>query len=234
MKLAGVMATRNYRRVPGVFPVLAAMTDTTIVLDDGSEEVFPYRAEASEYIYLKRTGAWNQGANLTTLMLRAFIHGCDWLLMCDDDILPCAALFKNVRELIKPGMDVVYVGCRELWGDAEHYRADGFWANKDFPLLIRNWFFDEHITVPQPVRLHKPPVPAHRERRWTSAHAKYYVYHLGAMSAEQRREQAAKYEREDPNHEFQDGYSYLADERGLYRADVPVEDHIMLHQWMRC
>lgn len=88
MKLAGIMATRNYSHVPGAFPVLAAMTDMTIVLDDGSDQPFHYRDEATEYIYLKRSGPWNQGANLTMLLYRAFVHGCDWVFLLDDDLLP--------------------------------------------------------------------------------------------------------------------------------------------------
>lgn len=234
MKLAGIMATRNYSRVSGAFPVLAAMTDITIVLDDGSDQPFYYREQATEYIYLKRSGPWNQGANLTMLLYRAFVHGCDWVFLLDDDLLPSRVLYENVRSLIDPNMDLVYVGCRELWGDAEHYRVDGLWGRKETPVLIRNWFFDEGIAVPAPVRLHKFPLPTHRERRWTTAPPAFLVYHLAMIRPEDREARIAKYRREDPNHEFQGNYSYLADENGLVRAHVPPEDHTMLHQWMRC
>jgi hypothetical protein len=232
MKLAGVMSTRNYSRFPGVFPVLAAMSDITIVLDDGSSEPFPYRDQATEYLYLKRSGPWNAGGNLTTLVYRAFLHGCDWVILCDDDMLPSATLFRNVRMLVDQKQDIVYVQCRDLWNDAEHYRVDGPWANKDFPFLIRNWFFDPNLTLITPPRLHKSPWPVRQQ--WYMAPLPFAVYHLGSLSAQQRRERVEKHEREDPQFIFQENYSYLADETGLIRAKVPDEDHVLLHQWMRC
>ena len=162
MKLAGALVTRNYTANPSAFAALKAMADITLVLDDSMSPTFPHIGDTDEYIYLRRTGAWNDGANRATLLHRAFLHGCDWVLQWDDDLLPSAELFARVRTLTNLNADLVYVGLRDLWDDHAHYRIDGLWAHKDYPVLMRNWLFDDKLSLPMPVRLHRPYAPAHR------------------------------------------------------------------------
>jgi hypothetical protein len=86
-RIAGVLSTKNYTEAGSTFASLKALSDVTIVLDDNSESSFPHRDECDEYLTLRNSAPWNDVGNRTLLLYRAFVHGCDWVVCMDDDVI---------------------------------------------------------------------------------------------------------------------------------------------------
>lgn len=230
IKLAGLMPVHNVTDLSG-WDALRQMADFTIVLDDNSTLPFPAEMQADEVIRLRRGGLWNDMANRTMLLYRAYVNGFQWTISWEWDLLPSAKLFSGAKGLIDPSADCIVVKCRELWGDIRHYRTDGLWGAKQYTLLVRNWFFDERVSVPlAEVRLHHSYLSACREVELCMADPEYCVYHLGCLTPERRAARVKKYSEVDPRNEFQSDYSYLAAEDGATLAEVPEADAKLLLQ----
>ncbi|HXE80215.1 MAG TPA: hypothetical protein VNK41_05660 [Vicinamibacterales bacterium] len=235
-RIAGVLAARNYDDRCGVFHTLAHLCDVTIVLDDDSDRPFPWPGECTEYIALRREAPWNAPANLTLLLYRAFVNGCEWVLSLDDDVILShgirdrSSLAALVDGLESQRIDVCHLPLRDLWNSEDRYRTDGVWGRKTFPVLRRNWFFYDGLMMPNPrERLHAPAFPPSLRCRWT-IDRRHAVYHTGCLTAEARRERVDRYAREDPDRVFQRDYSYMLDEGTLETAEVPAADLQIIRQ----
>jgi len=229
-RVAGVLATRDYDDACGVFDTLSALCDVTIVLDDNSSRPFVHRDRCTEYIALRHDSPWNAPANLTLLLYRAFVHGCEWGVSLDDDVILShgirdrAALAALIEALDAKGIDLCHVPLRDLWDSDDRYRTDGVWGAKTFPVIRRNWFFYDGLTLRDAgERLHTPAFPSSLRARWI-IDPRHAVYHVGCLTADARRRRVEKYAREDPDHVFQRDYSYMLDERALALAPVPGAD----------
>lgn len=229
-RLAGVMAVRDYDPTCGVLDALRALADVVIVLDDGSTPPLARDDRIDELVRLERRGPWNDAANRLLLLERAFVHGCDWLVCLDDDLVPSAGLrtrddaARTVDALRRRRADVGRVPFRDLWGSPDRYRLDGVWGRKSHPMFRRNWLADRSITLPDTARrLHAPVFPRNlRVRAVLLDHLA--VYHTGCLTRSAREERVARYALEDPRNEFQRDYTYMLDDAGLELAPVPPED----------
>jgi len=235
-RTAGVLATRNYDDGCAVFRTLADLCDVTIVLDDNSGVPFVHRDRCTEYIALRHETPWNAPANLTLLLYRAFVHGCEWVVSLDDDIILShgmrerTALAALIDRLEAADLDLCHFPLRDLWDADDRYRIDGVWAQKTFPVVRRNWFFYDGLTLRDPGgRLHTPAFPSSLRPRWIveTGHA---AYHVGCLTADARRSRVEKYGREDPDRVFQRDYSYMLDERTLEVSRVPDADLQVIRQ----
>jgi hypothetical protein len=239
LRIAGLMATRDYDDECSAFAALRELSDLTIVLDDGSRQPFPLRAECDEHLRLDRAGPWNDQANRTLLMYRAFVHGCDWAVSLDDDLMLDAGfqtrddVAREIAALAAAGLEASRFTVRELWGGLESFRVDGVWGRKSIAVLRRNWFTYPRITLRDPARrLHAPVFPANLRIR-QRVDTRRIAYHVGCLTAERRRARVEKYGREDPEGRFQSDYAYMLDERGLELAPVPGEDLAALRRRWR-
>jgi len=242
-RIAGLLAVKNYRDDCSVWESLRALVDVTIVLDDNSTEPFPYRDECDEYLALRRPEPWNHLANYTTLVYRAFVHDCDWVVTVDDDIIYSANfqtradVCRLVEEATQRGRDTIVFRLRDLWDSEHEYRCDGVWGGKGYMAVHRNWFFDERITLPRPSanRLHRPsrPVRAAARSWWRRPQPPaphrwlredYVAYHTGCLTRERRVERVEKYRREDPRNEYQADYGYMLRADGCELRPVPPGD----------
>jgi hypothetical protein len=225
-----VLPTRNYRDTCSVFQTLVNLSDVTIVLDDNSERPFPYRERCTEYIAMRRTAPWNAPANLTMLLYRAFVHNCEWIVSLDDDII-LGQTFQD-REAVDAVVDRMARGCvdichfrlRELWNSDSDYRVDGIWGQKTFPVVRRNWFFYDDVTVVRPdERLHTAAFPTSLQAR-IEIDERHVAYHTGCLQPSDRRARVEKYRLEDPGNRFQRDYQYMLDDRSVALAPVPEAD----------
>jgi hypothetical protein len=235
-RIAGLLAVKNYSDAWSALASLRALVDVTIVLDDDSSQPFPHRDHCDEYLSLRRLGLWNHLGNQTTLLYRAFVNDCDWVVFMDDDIVfspnfqTRADVCRLVHETTRRGRDTVVFRLRDLWESEREYRYDGIWGRKGFVVLQKNWFFDKRITLREPStnRLHRPIYPVRSRFRWRpnqTLREDYIAYHTGCLAAEQRAERVEKYRREDPHNEYQADYSYMLRTEGLRLEPVP-EEHL--------
>lgn len=230
------MATRNYTGACSTFETLRALSDVVLVLDDDSSDRFPHREDCDDYIFVQRSGRWNHQANLSVLLYRAFVLGCEWVVSLDDDIIPGSG-FRNRRDIDlmidrmeRRRLDLYHCRLRDLWNSNEVYRADGKWARKTFTVVRRNWFFYDAITFQNPeLRLHTATFPANLRKR-SAMCADDVVYHTGCLTPESRRERVEKYRREDPGNTFQDDYEYMLDDRNLLLEPVPPADLAIIRE----
>lgn len=235
-RIAGIMTTRNYTGACSTFETLQALSDVVLVLDDNSSEPFPHRDDCDDYIFLQRRCRWNQPANLSLLLYRAFVHGCEWIVSLDDDIIPGSGLrYRHDIEAVIDHMesrrlDLYHCRLRDLWNSNAEYRTDGVWSRKTFPVVRRNWFFYDAISFQDPaLRLHTATFPANLRKRWVM-HADDVVYHTGCLTPEMRRERVEKYRREDPGNVFQADYEYMLDDRNLMLKPVPPGDLAIIRE----
>jgi hypothetical protein len=233
-RIAGVLPVRDYRPGQSAFAALRRLSDVTIVLDDSSREPFPHREECDEYLRLEHRGPWNDQANRTLLLYRAFVHGCDWVLFVEDDLV-FGSTFQTredaarlAAELEARGREVVRFPFRELWDSRERWRADGPFGRKSIAVMRRNWFAYERITLKDPgLRLHTAPHPANLRQRLL-VDDRHVAYHTACLTRADREARVAKYRLEDPRNRFQRDYDYLVDERGLELRPVPPADVAVL------
>jgi hypothetical protein len=229
-RIAGVLPTRNYRDTCSVFQALVNLSDVTIVLDDNSESPFPYRDRCTEYIAMRRAAPWNAVGNLTLLLYRAFVHNCEWIVSLDDDIIlgqtfqDRAAVDMVVDRMARGRVDICHFRLRDLWDSDSHYRADGIWGQKTFPVVRHNWFFYDGVTVARPdERLHTAAFPISLKAH-VEIDDRHVAYHTGCLRPSDRRARVEKYRVEDPENRFQRDYEYMLDDRNLMLAPVPEGD----------
>jgi len=237
-RVAGVMATKNYTGSSSAFETLRDLCDVTIVLEDNSAAPFPHRDECTELIAVRNNERWNAPANLTLLLYRAFVLGCEWVISLDDDIIPTQEFQtrRDVEEVVDHmaarRLDFCHFRLRDLWNSEQEIRVDGIWAQKTFPVVRRNWFFYSGITLRDPsLRLHTAAFPADIRQR-SYIHPQHVVYHTGCLTREMREARVGKYLLEDPRHKFQSDYSYMLDDSGLKLDAVPQADlEVIRRKW---
>lgn len=230
------MPTRNYSGGTSAFETLQVLCDETIVLDDNSDFPFPLRDECSDYISVRNQQPWNAPANLTLLFYRAFLLGCEWIVALDDDIIPAATfgtradVVEVIRRMEAERLDVCRFPLRDLWESLEKIRVDGIWSRKTFPVVYRNWFYYEGLTLKSPeLRLHTAAFPASHRLR-SSIHAQHCLYHTGCLTETMRQDRVRKYRQQDPEHRFQSDYSYMLDNTGLVLESVPETDGCVIRE----
>lgn len=238
-RIAGVLSVKNYSPVCSAFESLRALSDVTIVLDDNSDASFPHCDECDEYLTLSNDCRWNDVANKTLLMQRAFVHGCDWIVSIDDDVVfshgfqtkaDCRSL---IGELERRRVDICLFPLRDLWESTQHVRVDGIWSRKTFNVLRRNWFFYRNISFSDPSRrLHSPVFPRNMRSRRLIVD-RHTAYHAGCMTRAARLARVAKYRIEDPENAFQRDYAYVLSDDGLRLEDVLAEDRRILDEKLR-
>ena len=224
------MATRDYTGSSSTFETLKSLSDVTIVLDDNSASPFPHRDDCTELITIHNEEPWNAPANLTLLLYRAYIHGCEWVVSLDDDIILSHRFqsWRDVEEVITrmetDALDFCHFRLRDLWNSPREIRVDGIWSHKTFPVVRRNWFFYDGITLRNSsLRLHTAAFPTDLRTR-SYIHAEHIAYHTGCMTADMREARVEKYRLEDPENSFQADYSYMLDDRSLAVEIVPAAD----------
>lgn len=230
MKIAGLMTVKNYRDRSGAFESLQALSDITIVLDDNSTTQFKHRHQCDEYIALENKLLWNDTANRTLLMYRAFVHGCQWTVWIDDDIIysknfQCRGdVIRYINFLEAINRDTGWFVLRDLWESHNQYRTDGIWSRKSITVLRKNWFYYPKINIPAAnLRLHRPVYPGNMKQP-TFVTKKYIAYHCGCFTHAARAARVAKYCEQDPQNGFQKDYSYMLRTRGLKLAMVTTPD----------
>jgi hypothetical protein len=229
-RIAGIMATKNYRDECSAFRALSGLCDVAIVLDDNSAAPFPYRGDCTDYIAIANEERWNAPANLTLLMYRAFVLGCEWVVSLDDDVIPGSGfqaqsdVLEVVETMAARKYDICHFKLRDLWNSDHEVRVDGIWSDKTFPVVRRNWFFYPGVTLRDPaLRLHTAAFPADLRIRHF-IHPNHRIYHTGCMTPERRLARVEKYRVEDPDHTFQQDYSYMLDDESLVLEAVPKAD----------
>lgn len=229
-RVAGVLATKDYTGDCSTFETLQDLCDVTIVFDDNSASPFPHRNECSEYIAARNGEQWNAPANLTLLLYRAYVHRCEWIVSLDDDIIPSHD-FQNRRDVdavvdrMQAGsFDICHFRLMDFWNSVREVRVDGIWSRKTFPVVRRNWFFYDGITLRDPaLRLHTAAFPANLRTR-SFIHPAHIAYHSGCLTPIMRAARVAKYRREDPLNTFQADYTYMLDDKGLEVEAVSPDD----------
>lgn len=239
LRVAGLMAVRDYSDATSAFTALRELADIVIVLDDNSTSPFPFRAECDEYLRLDSRGPWNDQANRTLLLYRAFVHGCDWVVYSEDD-LAFGASFQTredvarvVGELEAAGLESYRFALRELWESDDRYRVDGVWGQKSMAVLRKNWFAYPGITLKEPgLRLHTAAFPANLRIRQRHDD-RNVAYHTSCRTRADRLARVEVYRREDPERRFQGDYDYMLDDRGIELAEVPEDDLRVLRRRLR-
>lgn len=255
MKLAGCMVTQNYDARFGTFPCLQSLSDFTTVLDDNSDSVEAYKQveppDELISLYRKPGTLWNDTANRTMLMYRAYLAGCDYVLPWSADVLPSAALyewiamFRHTRGESFDHEKPHFFECelREAWDRHDsnqlylptYWRSDGVWSEKRNVFMQYNWLADEDIRMPdEGDRLHSYSFPRKQVPvvyRFP-ANSGCCIYHFGGMTRNQRNARVTKYSVEDSKNEFQKDYTYLQDETGAVLSLIPQEDQDFFKRWM--
>jgi hypothetical protein len=224
VRLIALLAFRDEAaHLPGYLRNVGPQVDGIVALDDGStdgsDKLLEGRPEVLEVLSVPsgRPG-WDEPANYRALVEAAQRHGPGWAVSLDADERVERAFRARAERVIARGrwlgLTAYAVRLRELWGSPGTWRADGVWGEKGPPRLFElrpDHRFDERALhagkVPMQARLIRGAVPR----------ADLIVYHLRMVREEDRRARRERYERLDPEAEFQprEGYAYLTDETGL-------------------
>lgn len=236
MKIAGILQTKNYDDSLKVIQTLRNLSDVVIVLDDNSSHPITTQAFPQIDVLLTRTnrGLFNCQSNHTLMMYLAWENKCDWVVRMDDDFILSASIRKreSIEKIVvtatESRADIVRVTQRDLWNSFSTYRTDGIWGLKTITLAQRVWFGDKNISMRDPniYRLHAPCFPDTPEPK-VLFYPHHVVYHAGCLTREDRERRVENYKVWDRDHNFQEDYSYMLDERGLTVSSVPEEDKLL-------
>ena len=232
-RLIATLAVRDEMRfLPGFFDSVGPHVDGVVALDDGSTDgSAEYLAGRAEVLELIRNPSdrpeWDEVGNYRRLVRAAVRHGADWIASLDADHRVEIAFRDRAERLIEggrpDGVEAWAWQVRELWETEDQWRADGMWGQKWRANLFRaraDHAFDER-------RLHARKAPLQAAIRGTYPKGDVIVYHLRMVDRRDRAARRERYERMDPDAEFQsnDGYAYLTDEADLALLPVPRDRH---------
>ena len=218
-RLLALLTFHNEMRyLPDYFLNIAPHVDGIIALDDGSGdgsgEFVESQAAVRELIRLPRRQPhiWDEPRNRRLLVEAALRHGADWLVVVDADERVELDFRKRAdAEMAQAEADgtlVLTAVMRELWDHADHFRSDGIWGGKRPARLFKarqDHQFDDRS-------LHGHWAPLNSLTGTTCREADLIIYHLRMLTESERRERQAKYQRLDPERQFQAiGYDYLTD-----------------------
>lgn len=226
------------RYLPDYFLNIAPHVDGIIALDDGSDdgsgEFVEAQASVLELIRLpkRRPHHWDEPRNRRLLVEAALRHGADWLLVLDADERVerdfRARADVEMERAENEGTLALRLVMRELWNHADHFRCDGIWDRKR-PVRMFKARPDHHFDD-RPLHGHWAPLNSldHTSCR----DADLVIYHLRMLTEIERRARQAKYQRLDPNSEFQEiGYDYLTDTADLQLEPLPRQrEYLPVHR----
>ena len=226
MRLLGLVAVRNeLQHLPGLLESVASQVDGLVALDDGSSdgsaEWLEERAEVLELLRIPSDRPrWDDSANNRALCEAALGHGADWVVRVDADERLEREFRRRAERAIERGrllgVRAFAVRLHDLWDSVDRYRVDGPWGRKWVRRLFRPLPGDRYSDAA--VHPQKAPLEVGRMPL-----ADLRIYHLGMLSAEDRRARRQRYERLDPDGRWQRaGYAYLTDEAGLRLRPVPA------------
>jgi GT2 family glycosyltransferase len=231
-RLLVTLAVRDdIRFLPGFFDSVAPHVDGVVALDDGSTDgSAEYLAGRAEVLELIRNPPdrpeWDEVGNHRALVRAAVRHGADWIASLDADHRVEVEFRDRAERLIRRGRPLGVEAwawqVRELWQTEDHWRADGIWGDKRRANLFRARA--DHAFHEQRLHSRKPPLQA--AILGTYPKGDLIVYHLRMVDTGDRAARRERYERMDPEAEFQAvGYAYLTDEAGLALQPVPSSRH---------
>jgi hypothetical protein len=216
--------------LPDYFLNLAPHVDGVIALDDGSDdgsgEFVESQASVRELIRLPRRTphVWDEPRNRRLLVEAALRHDADWLVVVDaDERVERDFRSRADMEMSKAEADgqlVLTAVMRELWNHADHFRCDGIWNSKRPARLFKarqDHQFDDRC-------LHGYWAPLNSLTETTCREADLIIYHLRMLTEAERSKRQAKYQRLDPDRQFQAiGYDYLTDTAELRLQRLPSQ-----------
>ncbi|MFA6985564.1 MAG: glycosyltransferase family 2 protein, partial [Arenimonas sp.] len=226
------------RYLPDYFLNIAPHVDGIIALDDGSDdgsgEFIEAQASVLELIRLpkRRPHHWDEPRNRRLLVEAALRHRADWLLVLDADERVerdfRARADVEVARAENEGTLALRLVMRELWNHADHFRCDGIWDRKR-PVRMFKARSDHHFDD-RPLHGHWAPLNSLNDT--SCRDADLVIYHLRMLTEIERRARQAKYQRLDPNSEFQEiGYGYLTDTADLQLEPLPRQrEYLPLHR----
>lgn len=234
VRLLGLTAVRDEAaNLPGLLANLAPKVDGIVALDDGSTDgSADLLAEHPKVIELLRNPSdrpeWDERGNIRAVVEAAAGHAPGWLLWVDADERLERDFRRRCELVITRGRPFGYsaynLRLRDLWDDPGQYRADGVWGRKRAPRLWRHR--DDHEFDERPLHGVKVPLQAWNGGRIPTADLE--LYHLRMIRAEDREARRRRYERIDPDADWQPehGYAYLTDPAGLRLKPVkPGRDY---------
>ncbi len=227
-RLIALVAFRDEMRfLPGFFADVGPQVDGIVALDDGSTDGSgDWVAAQPGVLELLRVEPGAQaeledGVNHRALTEAAWGHGADWLLGLDaDERLERDFRARAEQEIDRAeaaGHDALWVWFRELWGAPDRVRTDGLWGGKRKACLYRS--DPAHVFDARRVHAHWASLATPVEQY---PQGDLLLYHLRMIDAADRAARVARYDRIDPEHEWQAiGYDYLLDEQGIVLEPLP-------------
>lgn len=222
-RILALLAFRNEMRfLPDYFANLRPLVDGVVALDDGSSdgsaEFVAAQPEVLQLVRLPRREphAWDDAANHRRLVEAAWNFSPDWLIGVDADERLEAGFRERARAAIsrggRRGWRAFRVQVREIWDQADQFRADGLWGGKSSARLFAAR--RDHQFHAQ--RLHCHWAPLNSRVNGDFPPADLFLYHLRMLTAADRAARRARYEALDPEAALQAiGYGYLTDATGL-------------------
>jgi hypothetical protein len=226
--LIGLLTVRDdMRYLRGLFENVSPHVDGWVVLDngssDGSREHALQQPNLLELLEPSHDdGVWRDGENHERLTRAAWEHTDGWLFAIDPDERVEHEFGRRARaEMARAdgeGVAALTVHLRELWDRPDRMRVDGVWGAKHKPVLYRAT--PDHVFDTRP--LHGFWAPLNHGRNGKFPQADLYVYHLHMLHEADRHARRSRYERLDPDHEWQPiGYAYLTETDGIELAPLP-------------
>lgn len=158
--------------------------------------------------------------NRQILLREAVAEGATHVLCLDADERMERPFLEAIRS--ECSSSAVWANVRDLWDTPQQYRVGGVWSMKNKPVLFPTAMVRDSFMA-KPGALHTTWLG--HALRPSSVPCRWNLYHLGSLTADLRKDRVARHQTADPKHQWQDNYSYLADENGLQLERIPEGRH---------
>lgn len=212
MKIVAMLRVKNEARwLAEVLASVLTVTPHIVVFDDHSTDETRDIARAAGAIVLRSPfDTLDETRDKNYLLDHVRRLGAEYVLCIDGDEVLDACAAPLIHRAVDPKYSVYSFRVVYLWGDREHFRADGVYGRfhrASMFSLIDQPATAGYMATPYGKNFHCGNIPQGLRGSGKSVDVK--ILHLGYMLPEDRLRKYAWYNEQDPNNNYEDRYRHM-------------------------
>lgn len=212
MKIVAMLRVRNEARwLAEVLASVLTVTPHIVVFDDHStDETRDIARAAGAAVIPSPFSTLDETRDKNYILERVRLIGADYVLCIDGDEVLDSNAAAQIHKSLNPAYSVYSFRVVYLWGDREHFRADGVYGRfhrASMFSLIDQPATAAYMATPYGKNFHCGNIPQGLAGSGRNVDVK--ILHLGYMLKEDRLRKYAWYNEQDPNNSYEDRYRHM-------------------------